>query len=246
MANKKKKNQILEGHKKVGKKFIPPMMQFPGFREVNWVNDIIPELIWIAILQKKLGYRNANEAMAELHKKFIEVCDTKYLHSFFSSYDALSLEAKDSLKKSFQDSEYYEPIFEGLKDLQFYYPNHPLQFLYDGRTIQKTEVDLQLIKDSLKVILERRTEEGTIAQAAVLFNSMATGKFHAPAGSIFWEFGEIDNYPKTDKSRQLASSIRAMVNAFMNNDNRNMNCEWVNSFWKVSFTLSPPTLKLLR
>lgn len=244
MKKTNNKKTVLVGHKKIGKKFIPPIMQYHGFREVNWVNDIVPELFWIAVLQKKLGYRIANEAMAELHLKFIDVCDNNYLHSFFSSYDALSLDAKDSLKTSFCNNEYYEPIFEGLKDLQFYYPNHPLQFLYIGRTINKEEVDLQIIKDSLYGILERRTVEGTMAQAAVLFNSMATGKFHAPSGSIFWEFREIDNYPKTDKSRQLASSIRAMINAFMNTENRNINCEWVNSFWQVSFSLSPPTLKL--
>ncbi len=245
MKKKNEKKPILEGHKKIGKKFIPPMMQYSGFREINWVNDIVPELIWIAVLQKKLGHRTANEAMAELHMKFIDVCDTNYFHSFFSSYDALSLEAKYLLKTSFHNNVYFEQIFEGLKDLQFYYPNHPLQFLYNGRTIKESEVDLQIIRDSLSGILERRTEGGTMAQAAILFNSLVTGKFHVPTGSIFWEFGEIDNYPKTNKSRQLASSIRAMINAFMNTENRNINCEWTNSFWQVSFTLSPPTLKLL-
>jgi hypothetical protein len=245
MAQKKKK-KILEGHKKVGKKFIPPVMQWPGFREVNWVNDIIPELIWIAVLQKKLGYRIANEAMAELHTMYIDVCDTKYLHSFFSSYDALSKVAKESLKKKFGESKYFDKLFEGLKDIQYYYPEHPLQFLYEGHKIDESDVSIQVIKDSLKEILERRSEGGTIAQAAVLFNSMATGKFNAPAGSIFCEFGEIDNYPKTDKSRQLASSIRAVINAFMSTENRNIDCEWGKSFWQKSFIIEPPTLKLIR
>jgi hypothetical protein len=242
----KKKKRILEGHKKVGKKYIPQILQWPGFREINWVNDIIPELIWIAVLQQKIGYRIASEAMADLHKMYIEVCDTKYLHSFFSSYHTLSDSAKETFRKKFEKSEYYEKVFEGLKDLQHYYPNHPLQFLYEGREIKESEVNIQVIKDSIKGVLERRSKRGTIAQASVLFNSIATGKFNSPAGSIFWEFTEIDNYPDTDKSLQLASSIRAMINAFMNKENKNMDCEWVKSFWQNSFIIEPPTLKLIK
>jgi hypothetical protein len=246
MNKKKNTKTILEGHKKVGKKFIPQILKYDGFREINWVNDIIPELIWIAVIQKKLGYKVANDAMSELHKHYIEICDTKYINSFFSSYDSISKEAKAKLKDQFSLNQYFDQIFGGLKDLQFYFPNHPLQFLYDDRVIQKSEVSIQLIKDSIKGILERRSEAGTIAQAAVLFNTMATGKFNAPVGSIFWEFGEIDNYPKTEKSLQLASSIRAMINAFMHNETRNVECEWVKSFWQRSFQLEPPSLKLNR
>ncbi|MBP6754923.1 MAG: hypothetical protein KA210_02150 [Bacteroidia bacterium] len=246
MNKNENKKSILEGHKKVGKKFIPPIVQYEGFREINWGNDIIPELIWIAVIQKKLGYKMANEAISELHKHYLEICDTKYINSLFSSYDSISKEAKAKLKDQFSLNQYFDQIFEGLKDLQYYFPNHPLQFLYDDRIIQKSEVNIQLIKDSIKGILERRSEAGTIAQAAVLFNSMVSGKFNAPYGSIFWEFEEIDNYPKTEKSLQLASSIRAMINAFMDKETRNVECEWVNSFWQRSFQLEPPFLKLNR
>lgn len=246
MNKKSKKKTVLDGYKKVGKKFIPPVMQWPDFHETNWVNDIIPELIWIAVLQHKLGYRTANEAMADLHKTYIEFCDTKYLHSFFSSYDAMDKDKKEAFREKFKQSEYYDKLFLGLSDLQYFYPNHPLQFLFEGLKIKGSKVTLKVIKDSLKGILVRRTEAGTIAQGAVLFNSMVTGKFNAPKGSIFWEFGELDHYPNTDKSLQLASSIRAMINGLMNKDFKNTNCEWVNTFWQKSFIIEPPTLKLIR
>jgi hypothetical protein len=246
MNKKKNKKTILEGYKKVGKKFIPPLVQYEGFREINWVNDIVPEIIWIAVVQKKLGYKVANEAISELHKNYLEICDTKYINSFFSSYDSMSDETKAKLKNQFSSNQYFSKFFEGIKDLQYYFPNHPLQFLYDDRAIQKSEVSIQLLKDSIKGILDRRSEAGTIAQASVLFNSMATGKFNAPVGSIFWEFEEIDNYPKTEKSLLLASSIRAMINAFMHKETRNIECEWVKCFWQKSFQLEPPTLKIIR
>jgi len=246
MTQKNNKKRILEGHKKVGKKFIPPVVQWPGFHEINWVNDVIPELIWIAVLQQKIGFRPANEAMADLHKMYIEICDTKFLHSFFSSYEALGETAKDSFRSRFRESQHYEKVFEGLIDLQYYYPNHPLQFLYADRVIHESEVNIQVVKDSIQGVLERRSECGTMAQAAVLFNSMITGKFNAPVDSIFWEFEELDNYPNTEKSLQLASSIRAMINAFMDKEVRNFDCQWVKSFWQNSFIIEPPTLNIFK
>ena len=45
MTQKKKK--ILEGHKRIGKRFIPPMMQLPMMRSTSYVNDMLPELVWI-------------------------------------------------------------------------------------------------------------------------------------------------------------------------------------------------------
>lgn len=241
-----KKKKVLEGYKKVGKKFIPPIMQWPGFCEINWVNDIIPELIWIAVIQHKIGYRTANKVIADFHKTYVDFCDTKHLHSFFSSYDSMSKNAKIEFKEKYKQSEYYSEMFLGLKDLQHFYPNHPLQFLFEDLEISDSEVSIVVIKESINGILERRSEAGTMAQAAVLYNSLITGKFNAPQGSIFWEFEEIDNYPDTDKSLKLASSIRAMINAFMNTEYRNSGCEWTNTFWQKSFIIEPPKLKLHR
>lgn len=119
-----------------------------------------------------------------------------------------------------------------------------MQFLFEERIILESEVNLEIIKSALSAISDRRSIAGTIAQGAILFNLIVAGKFHAPKGSIFSEFKEIEKYPNTDKSIQLASNIRAAINAFMAKDNRNMECSWVNNFWQRSFQLEPPTLTI--
>jgi hypothetical protein len=38
------KKRNLEGYKREGKRFIPPMKQLPMVREQSYVNDMLPEL----------------------------------------------------------------------------------------------------------------------------------------------------------------------------------------------------------
>ena len=53
---KKKTPKVLADHKKVGKKFIPPFVAELGqLGEVRWVNDLVPELLWLALLSERHG-----------------------------------------------------------------------------------------------------------------------------------------------------------------------------------------------
>lgn len=56
---------------------------------------------------------------------------------------------------------------------------------------------------------------------------MVIGRFNVYLESIFWEFGEIDNYLEIDKSCLFVFSICVMINVFMSIENRNVNCLWV-------------------
>ena len=55
-AGKKKTPKVLADHKKVGKKFIPPFVAKLGpLDEVRWVNDLVPELVWLTLLSDRHG-----------------------------------------------------------------------------------------------------------------------------------------------------------------------------------------------
>lgn len=47
--------RILQGHKQTGKRFIPPMKQLP-IMLTSYVNDMLPELIWIGLMNDRLDY----------------------------------------------------------------------------------------------------------------------------------------------------------------------------------------------
>src|SRR5260370_8298289 len=50
-------NKILRDHKKVGQRLITPLNQYMGSKlnEVSWSNRTLPELVWIGLIQRRLG-----------------------------------------------------------------------------------------------------------------------------------------------------------------------------------------------
>jgi len=58
---------VLDDHKRIGKKFISPMAQL-GLQVVHWVDTIIPELIWLALINTELGVRRGAELTATTTK----------------------------------------------------------------------------------------------------------------------------------------------------------------------------------
>jgi hypothetical protein len=61
------RKQLLADHRRVGKKFIPPMA---GVTEIHYTERILPEIIWIGYLVKHLGLKKGVETAGML----IESC----------------------------------------------------------------------------------------------------------------------------------------------------------------------------
>jgi hypothetical protein len=50
--------RVLDDHKQVGKKFLPPFIAHLGsLNEVSWVDDLLPELLWLGMLNDRHGLR---------------------------------------------------------------------------------------------------------------------------------------------------------------------------------------------
>ena len=92
LAKKKKNNKILENHKQVGKKFIPPMIHSAGvLEEVSWVNEILPELIWFGVINDRLGVKKGTDVGSKLCKIAKKIYNKKEPRNFsyMSSYSFL-------------------------------------------------------------------------------------------------------------------------------------------------------------
>ncbi|MBK8982398.1 MAG: hypothetical protein IPM38_08810 [Ignavibacteria bacterium] len=53
----KKQKKVLDDHKQIGKKFIPPLLQLGNFQDVDWQTIMIPELIWIGLINEMYGIK---------------------------------------------------------------------------------------------------------------------------------------------------------------------------------------------
>lgn len=49
-------SKVLDGHKKVGSTFIAPLNNLPKMKSTSFVDQILPELIWIGLINDNIGY----------------------------------------------------------------------------------------------------------------------------------------------------------------------------------------------
>ena len=52
---------VLADHQKVGKRFIPPFLKMDKIVEVRWVDPILPELLWLGLLNARYGLAKGAE-----------------------------------------------------------------------------------------------------------------------------------------------------------------------------------------
>jgi hypothetical protein len=93
------KKRNLKGYKREGKRFIPPMKQLAMVREQSYVNDMLPELIWLGLIHDRRGYRFG----ATVLEKIVEVTktwpknDKPRNYAVQAAYEALAPEQKTEL-----------------------------------------------------------------------------------------------------------------------------------------------------
>ena len=70
MSNNQRK-KILKDHKKVGTRLVPPLLTAIGESDYSYVEKGIPQIIWIALLNKKFGIKKGTSISLE----FVKVID---------------------------------------------------------------------------------------------------------------------------------------------------------------------------
>jgi hypothetical protein len=98
MAKQKKKG-VLQDHKRVGKRFIPPFLQLPNLKDLSYVSLIFPHLAWMGLLNDRLGYKQGVNLSVELAKAAHSALGSEKHVNFAlcGSYSVLSHEAKSQI-----------------------------------------------------------------------------------------------------------------------------------------------------
>jgi len=249
MVKKKKKKQnnkstTLGGHKRVGKKLIPPMVNILGsnFRKARWFYNIFPEILWIAILIHKYGWRKTISDLDEIIKQLYEIIQDnkkKKIFAFISDYTILN----DEERKLFLKRLNYNTkcrLEYCLNVITYYYPKCPLNWLSNNKVqdIQAT-LELGMLKSISKKAIDRSNKFTMELQATVLYLEQRTGKVIYTEDVQPPNLNEISNYPLTEESKRIAASIRADINnleEFIDKES-----DWLSYYWTRTLEISSCT-----
>ncbi|MBR9917496.1 hypothetical protein GYB29_07410 [bacterium] len=238
----KKKKQILSDHKKQGKKLVPPLLTIGNHNFISWVDKVLPELLWMACIIDYCDLKKGIEiciSVAEAAQSAQNVEKNNWFAPV-STYSKLSKPQQKKMSKILADKEQLKSIQHALKPLAFFYPDFPLSFVFGNEQIQikEQEVVLQEFKRMLLPLYDKTSKEATYIQANAIFLLFQAERLKVPSGSSLTQINEISNYPDTDLSRMVASSIRASINTFFGNElMHDIDSNWCEYFWNRGMEL---------
>ncbi len=236
----KNKRRVLQGYRQEGKRFIPPFLQhMSNMTESRWLDNRVPELIWIALLIHVFGVKEGT-AIALCVAKAAANCDRTNKRAFAAASDFVDLndEQKYCIRSVVGKEKMLDKADQGLAALVHNYPDFSLAFLSNSgcRVDDPLSSTLKDLAESMANIGNRQSQAGIYAQAAVVYIFFVNGHLKVAPHVGLANLPAIEDYPNTDESLRVAASVRSIAIGLLARDTPS---DWPRSFWNQGRSLSP-------
>lgn len=232
---------VLRDHKQIGKRFIPPFVaQLGPMNEVSWRTDIIPDVLWLALLNERHGLIEGAELCRQLAVSAKGVVKTDQLSWFgaASTFSLLDNTQQAAVVAELRSCGALDKVRDALLAFPMFYPACPLNFLYEQPQPASPDV-LHRFKTTLNSLFDRGGREATFAQANGIYIAFTTDMLKVAPGLALANFPAIEAFPHTEESKTIASGVRAAINMFCRQDDQGRSAAWRTYFWKRGLELEP-------
>lgn len=240
-----KKSTVLKNHKKVGSKFIPPFSQFGGLTEISYVNQILPEIIWMGLINDKLGYQKGVDLVTWLTKNAFALKETKNFvnYALVSNFGLLSKNNKIKLKNKLQTDNMLETLQDVLAPLIILYKDFPLSFL--GKSNSKLDKNdlIRRLKFSIERHIDKYETPGIVIQANVMYIRSITGGLFFTRNIKPPDLGSIIQNPESEEAKRTESFARTQAMQELMPLGRRLKFNWARSFWNRSYKIDKCIVK---
>lgn len=235
------RKKILSDHKRVGKKFIPLLAQLE-LQDVHWIDTVIPELIWLALLNAELGIRRGAQLTATITKLASKISRKKIKPWFalVSAFESLTNLQKTRMVVQLETTGDLNDIKKALSPLINLYPKCPIRFLYRLETDiddYENEAEILKLKRTLGNIFDRKSVSATWCQANAIYAAFVCDKLKVSPELALANFPAVENYPNTEESRKIAASIRATTTMMVGQIAVENRIFWPRYFWNRGLEL---------
>lgn len=238
--NKSKLNRssILQDHKKVGKKYIPPLLQYK-LQLVNWTHDLIPELLWLGLLCDQLGYRKTIQCALKLSQIINGAAGEgrKCAFSIASDYSTIDQQTRAKVVSNI-DTDLRNELDSCIGLVSRFYPEFPMRWLVSDKWLKEASVGLEkleTIKEAIRSRIDRTSKPAMECEVLAYAMEGTSGRLKV-SSKIAHDLNLISEYPNSDRSRRMGAHVRASLNALL--IRRNYSPDWINYFWRHSFEIS--------
>lgn len=232
--------RVLADHTRVGKRFVPPLMQLGPFEEVSWSVELIPEFLWLGLLNEKLGIKRGAEVGLSIAKAAVQAAGRSKKKVWFgpiSSFGSLGKAAQAYLIRTLNTTGALDTARSALSPMIALYPDCPLGFIdQDAQRVCRDDLKAT-VQNQIASMRDRSSHHATMVQANSIYIAFVTGVLKVFKGSSLAQFPAIEQYPSTEESKIVASALRAGINGMFGPLDRVRSKAWVSHFWRRGFEI---------
>jgi hypothetical protein len=243
----KKNGKVLSSYRKVGTKFVPPLLQTFQLDHISWSSQTMPELVWWDVLIDTASHRFAARVAEEIARYFRVNDNRDRWWAFISDYSHLSDESALELRAYLAEVNILSQLTESLGDFLNLYPGCPISKLLDWRPTGLVDVAyLSRFESRLSELEHKRSRDGVLIQAQAIYMAFVSDRLRVKQGLALADFPEVERYPSTDRSLEVGASICAAVNMLAADSlPKYPEDTWVQYFWRRSCELHPLNFRYL-
>jgi hypothetical protein len=234
------KKKILEGHKKVGSKFIPPMMQLPNWSEISYVNLMLPEIIWMGLINDEFGYRDGINLSTNLANRAFELKETdKHINfALISNFRFLSNEKKIELIKGLEERSEIGRYRHALLPLIVLYEDFPLSFIGAGEEEYDGEQLIERMKACIDRHIYKHETPAMIVQANVMYIRVTNGGLHVASHIEIPDLNVLIEDPESEAAKRAGGFVRnSAMQEFMPMGEDGYG-DWSKAFWNQGYKIA--------
>ena len=235
---KKKKENILGDHKKVGSIFIPPMGQL-GMIEVSYVNQIFPEIIWMGLLNKREGYHAGIRIVEFMAKRLSEIKTTeKFLNfSLASSYAKLGAEQKTQIIDELDQKQFLSTLQKSLAPLTCLYEGFPMAFIGPPEEHSSRDTLINILKKCISECINKYEQPGMVMQASIMYIRGITGGLYFTNNIKPPNLDKIITDFDSEEGKLTSASVRAFVMSEHMPIGEKKSNTWAKAFWNQGYKI---------
>ncbi|WP_066663027.1 MULTISPECIES: hypothetical protein [unclassified Sphingomonas] len=232
---RKRKGRILDDHQRVGSRIRSSFLLQANFQETSYVDQILPEIVHIAMILQEFGYYDG-----------IRLCE-KLFTALGRHRDESSLPFVSNLAVGAEQAAEVLADLEGqgaLTALQkantplCLLPSWPLRFL--GAIDMERDEALATLTSCVDSILDKSHSPPCAAMATVMYWQGVCGKLHYSANVAPPDLNVMISDPSSAAAGKARAQVRAFMMAFgaMDGEHGTPKKDWGSTFWRECFRLS--------
>lgn len=233
-----KQKQNLKDYKREGKRFIPPLKQLPQVREFSYVNDMLPDLVWMGLIHDRAGYHFGAKVLEVVVKVTKEVPprEKSFNYALQVAYAGLSDELKSKILRGWEQENLLNSIRDAIAPLILLYDGCPLAFVGPPENVLSESDLVSRISRTVAKHLDKTETPGMVLHGTMLLTRLMAGTIKFAQHIEIPDLNSVIDNPGSDEARRAASFMRSSAGAewaMLEVPN-----DWAKHFWNRNAKLS--------